>query len=203
MQQINLYTQDLKPKSVVLPLAHIVAVITVVLFIQVAFTAYYQTKVVAAEDKLPLKQTNVELYQQQNAEMEAKLNAMTKDQSLVALNERLIKRLAARKQLISMLDSLSTGSQLPFSSLMIGLARHQVDFLWLTHIQFAGNGHKVGLRGKTLQAEAVPHYLQMLRDDVLFLGRTFDLFQLDSDEKQEKLLHFTLSSSLITFGGEQ
>ena len=203
MQQVNLYTQDLRPKKVILPLAHIVAVVASILFIQIAFTVYYQSQVVAVETKLSPIQARVDQLQQQTVEMEAKLNAMRKDSSLVALNKRLTKRLTARKQLISMLDSLSVANQFPFSNLMTGLARHQVDFLWLTHIQFANGGHKVGLKGKTLQAESVPHYLQMLRDENLFLGRTFDLFQLASDEDHEKLLHFTLSSSLMNFGDEQ
>jgi hypothetical protein len=203
MQQINLYTQDLRPKKLILPLAHIVAVVAAILFIQIIFTVYYQSQVVAVEAKLPTKQAGVDQLQQQTAEMEAKLNAMRKDASLVALNKRLTKRLTARKQLISMLDSLSVANQFPFSSLMVGLARHQVDLLWLTQIQFADGGQKVGLKGKTLQAESVPHYLQMLRDETLFLGRTFDLFQLTSDEDREKLLHFTLSSSLMSFGDEQ
>ena len=203
MQQVNLYTQALRPQHVVLPLSHIVAVVAVVLFIQIAFTAYYQSGVVAVEAKLPQAQANVDQQQQQTVEMEAKLNAMQKDPSLVALNNRLTKRLTARKQLISMLDSLAVGNQFPFSNLMTGLASHQVDFLWLTQIQFANGGHKVGLKGKTLKAESVPHYLQMLRDEALFVGRAFDLFELTSDEEHEKLLHFTLSSSLMTFGGEQ
>jgi len=203
MQQVNLYTQALRPKHVVLPLSHIVAVVAVVLFIQIVFTVYYQSGVLAVEAKLPQAQANVDQLQQQTVEMEAKLNAMQKDPSLVALNNRLTKRLTARKQLISMLDSLAVGNRFPFSNLMTGLARHQVEFLWLTQIQFADGGHKVGLKGKTLKAESVPHYLQMLRDETLFLGRAFDLFELTSDEEREKLLHFTLSSSLITFGGEQ
>ena len=203
MQQINLYTQDLRPKKLILPLAHIVAVVAVILFIQIVFTAYSQYQVAAIEAKLPSMQASVDQLQQQTVEKEAKLNAMRKDPSLVALNQRLTKRLMARRQLISMLDSLSVANQLPFSNLMRGLARHQVDFLWLTQIQFADGGHKVGLKGKTLQAESVPHYLQMLRGETLFLGRTFDLFQLASDEEHEKLLHFTLSSSLMSFGDEQ
>jgi len=203
MQQVNLYTQDLRPKKVILPLAHIVTVVAVILFIQIIFTVYYQSQVTAVEDQLPSKQASVDQLQEQTVEMEAKLSAMRKDSSLVALNKRLTKRLTKRKQLISILDSLSIGNQFPFSNLMVGLARHRVDFLWLTQIQFADGGHKVGLKGKTLQAESVPHYLQMLRDETLFLGRTFDLFQLASDEDREKLLHFTLSSSFINFGDEQ
>lgn len=202
MQQINLYTQDLRPKHIILPLAHIVAVVAVVLFIQTLFTVYCQSEVAAVEARLPFKQTNVDRLQKQTVEMEAKLNAMRKDPSLLALNKRLTERLRARKQLTSILDTLSVANQFPFSNLMVGLARHRVDSLWLTQIQFANGGQKVGLKGKTLQAESVPHYVQMLRSETLFLGRTFDLFQLTSDEKLEKLLHFTLSSSFMNLGDE-
>jgi hypothetical protein len=200
MQQINLYTQDLRPKHIILPLAHIVVVVAVVLLIQIVFTVYYQSEVAAIEARLPSKQTNVDQLQRQTVEMEVKLSTMRKDPSLLALNKKLTERLVSRKQLISMLDSLSVANQYPFSNLMVGLARHRVDALWLTQIQFANGGQKLGLKGKTLQAESVPHYVQMLRGETLFLGRAFDLFQLTSDENIEKLLHFTLSSSFMNLG---
>lgn len=201
MQQINLYTQDLRPKKTVLPLSQIVAITAVLLVILVASTVYYRGQVTALEAKIVPGQQQVDQLQQQVANIEVKLQATQQDASLVEHNALLNKRVIARKQLISMLDSVVMANRYPFSNLLTGLAQHRVDRLWLTRIQFSEGGRSVGLRGKTLQAEAVPHYLQMLRGESLFLGRTFNLFQLTSDEENDAILHFTLSSTLMNMRG--
>ena len=126
--------------------------------------------------------------QEQVSVKEGMLSGMQKDESLIAHNQTLNKQVAARTQLMSMLDTVVTANSYPFSNLMTGLARQRVDQLWLTRIQFANGGETVGLEGKALQADAVPHYIQMLRGEALLLGRSFDLFQLSTDEDKEEIL---------------
>ncbi len=202
MQQINLYTQDLKPQKVVLPLEQIVAVLVVIILMQIAYTFYYSSQVAALEAEVAPKQQRVDDLEQASATMETELKAKQRDVKLVSLNIKLNRQVGARKQLLSMLDSLAVANQYPFSSLMLGLARHRIDSLFLTQFEFANSGVTVGLKGRTMQASAVPEYLQMLREEELFLGRSFDLFELSNDESNDKLLHFTLSSSLISLGAD-
>lgn len=203
MQQINLYTQELRPQHVVLPLTQMVAGLSALIVVLLVISFIYRIQVVALEVQVPAKQQGIDQLQQRVSTKEAQLQGMQKDESLITLNHKLAQQVEARKQLLTRLGSVVTANRYPFSNLLIGLARQRVDQLWLTHIQFANGGETVGLQGKTLQAEAVPHYLQMLRGEALLLGRSFDLFQLNTDEEQDKILHFTLSSSLLTSGGEQ
>ena len=197
MQQVNLYTQELKPQKVILPLSHMALGLSALLVLLVVVFFVFRAKVVALEARVPAKQQTIEQLQQQVSMKEGMLSGMQQDESLVSNNEALKKQVSARRQLMSMLDSVVTADGYPFSSLMTGLARQRVDHLWLTRIQFANGGATVGLQGKALQADAVPHYLQMLRGETLLLGRSFDLFQLSTDEEQDEILHFTLSSSLL------
>ncbi|WP_250656573.1 PilN domain-containing protein [Alkalimarinus coralli] len=200
MQQINLYTHELKPTKVILPLSQMVAGLSVLLVVLVAIQLLYRAEVVDIEEQLLPKQQRLDLAQQQVSEQEAQLKGMQKDESLVTLNHKLNQQTVARKQLLTMLDSVVTANRYPFSNLLTGLARQRVDQLWLTQIQFANGGATVGLKGKALKAEAVPHYLQMLRGEALLLGRSFNLFQLSTDEEKDEILHFTLSSSLLSEG---
>lgn len=203
MQQINLYTQELRPKKVVLPLSHMVAVVAGVLVLSIVVLFLYRAQVIDMESQLPAKKSSFELLQQQVALKESQLQSMQKDESLITLNHKLNQQVQARKQLLTMLGSVVRSNKYPFSDLLTGLARQRVDQLWLTRIRFANGGETVGLNGKTQLAEAVPRYLQMLRGENLLLGRSFDLFQLATDNDQDGVLHFTLSSTLLTEGEAQ
>lgn len=203
MQQINLYTQELRPQHVVLPLSQMAAGLSVLVVVLLVTLFVYRAQVEALEAQIPAKQQGVEQLQQRVSTKEEQLRGMQKDESLITLNHKLAQQVEARKQLLTRLGSVVTANRYPFSNLLVGLARQRVDQLWLTHIQFANGGATVGLQGKALQADAVPHYLQMLRGESLLLGRSFDLFQLTTDEDQDEILHFTLSSSLLSVGGKQ
>lgn len=203
MQQINLYTQELKPKHIVLPLSQMTAGLLLLVAVLSITFFFYRAQVVALEAQIPAKQQGVEQTQQRVSTKEDQLRGMQKDESLITLNHKLTQQVEARKQLLARLGSVVTANRYPFSNLLTGLARQRVDQLWLTQIQFANGGETVGLQGKALQADAVPHYLQMLRAEELLLGRSFDLFQLSTDEDQDDILHFTLSSSLLSMGDKQ
>ncbi|MFD2231980.1 hypothetical protein [Alkalimarinus sediminis] len=203
MQQINLYTQELKPEHVVLPLSQMVAGLSLLVVILLVALFIYRAQVEDIEAQLSPKQLTVEQLQQRVSTKEQQLGGMKKDESLITLNQKLAQQVEARKQLLTRLGAVVTANRYPFSNLLTGLARQRVDQLWLTNIKFANGGEMVGLQGKTLQADAVPHYLQMLRGETLLLGRSFDLFQLAKDEDQDEILHFTLSSSMLSAGGEQ
>jgi len=203
MQQINLYTQELKPKHIVLPLSQMAAGLLLLIAVLLTSLFFYRAQVVALEAQIPAKRQGVEEIQQRVSTKEGQLRGMQKDESLVTLNHKLTQQVEARKQLLARLGSVVTANRYPFSNLLVGLARQRLDQLWLTQIQFANGGETVGLQGKALQADAVPHYLQMLRAEELLLGRSFDLFQLSTDEDQDDILHFTLSSSLLSMGDKQ
>ncbi|UZE95789.1 PilN domain-containing protein [Alkalimarinus alittae] len=200
MQQINLYTQELKPKQVVLPLSQMVAGLSVLLAILIIIFFFYRAELSELEAQVPAKKSSFEQLQRQVLTKEETLKGMQKDESLITLNHKLNQQVMARKELLSKLGSVVTANPYPFSDLLTGLARQRVDQLWLTRIRFDNGGRTVGLQGKTLQADAVPHYIQMLRGEPLLLGRSFDLFQLMTDDDQTKMLHFTLSSSFFSEG---
>jgi hypothetical protein len=50
------------------------------------------------------------------------------------------------------------------------------------------------IQGQTLNADLVPAYLQQLRKEDSFLGRTFTLFELEQDANKNNVLKFSLKS---------
>ena len=72
-----------------------------------------------------------------------------------------------------------------FANVLVALARHRVDPLWLRKISIQGGGDRVVMSGITLEPEAVPRYLQALGNDSVFKGRIFNAFVIESNSEEE------------------
>lgn len=196
-QQVNLYTDAFKPKKVILPLEHIVGlgVLAIVLVTIVTFAL----NMGLASDQTQQKelQAKAEVMAERRARMEEEVGLRVLDESLVAANQRLKDKVNARKDMIKMLESLVLNeAKGNFSSLMVALARQTSDDLWLNRIYVGTSGQTMSLTGTTLSADAVPAYLQRLREEDTFVGRNFTLFQLSADEDSRRRLNFELKSEL-------
>ncbi len=85
----------------------------------------------------------------------------------------------ARLALLRDLGQREPGSGARFSSLLTGLARQDLDGVWLERIELADAGASIALVGRTLRAEDVPTFLRRLRNEPVFAGRKFRTFQLE------------------------
>lgn len=62
---------------------------------------------------------------------------------------------------------------------MLGLARQDLENVWLERIEFADAGESISLAGRTLRAEDVPSFLRRLREEEVFAGRRFRTFEIE------------------------
>lgn len=196
MQQINLYTDAFRPKKVILSLEQIILISLCTLIILVVVTLFLNAKLADSESLIALEKEKVKKLESQLVVMEGKATLLREDDSLVATNKRLSDQLKARRQLVDVLDSIVVKDDEGFSKILSSLARHKTDGLWLTGIQVGASGQTMTLEGVTLNANAVPIYLQNLREEDGFLGRTFTLFNLDADPDRPKRLNFSLRSQV-------
>lgn len=200
-QHINLYTDEFKPRKVILSLAHII--LLSVALLTVLALATFGLNMNLQDDRLTLSSTQAkaEVMTKRVAAMQDEVNQRVLDESLVQANRRLNEKVAAREQMIRALKSLVIEDKdAPFSSILMALARQQSVELWLTQIHVGLSGRTMALEGTTLEADAVPEYLQKLRSEPAFVGRNFSLFQLDADEHSRRKLHFELKSQLLSDG---
>ena len=194
MQQVNLYTEAFRPKKVVLPLEHIVLLTVLSILLVIAASFGLNASLAKGELRLHEKETRVTKMAEQLVKFEAKAKQLRQDDSLVAANNRLSTKLDARRQMIGVLDSVVVKDDEGFSNLLLSLARQKTEGLWLTSIHIGASGQDMTIEGTTLNANAVPEYLQNLRSESGFIGRTFTLFNLDADLEQPSRLDFSLRS---------
>lgn len=196
-QQVNLYTDAFRPPKIILPLSHIVALGVATLFLLIVVTFAVQASLASDREALVAQQSKAENMATRLAAMEEEVSLRVQDESLVQANLRLREKIKARKDMMKMLESLVLGDeQDTFSSIMIALARQTSKDLWLKHIQVGASGQTMTLKGTTLNANAVPAYLQRLRSESTFVGRNFTLFNLNVDEDRKNRVHFELTSEL-------
>lgn len=124
------------------------------------------------------------------AEAAATLGAAGSEVDSAALRDRRDERLA----LLRDLGTNGGETRASFSSLLHGLARQDLDGVWLERIEFSEAGDAVALVGRTLRAEDVPTFLRRLRDEPTFAGRGFRTFTLEQTQDPTPGLRFQVAT---------
>jgi hypothetical protein len=102
--------------------------------------------------------------------------------------------LAAKKRLMAYLKRGPLANRDGFSAHLAGLARRQVDDLWLRRIALKAGGTSLQLAGSTLGPEQVPAFIGRLAETPAFQGHTFRTLRIERAEKDATRLDFLLSS---------
>jgi Tfp pilus assembly protein PilN len=194
MQQINLYTEAFRPQKVVLSLAQILLITSCTIIVVVVATLFLNANLAKLEKRSQHEKLRIDKLSSQLVILEEKAKLLRQDDSLMAANQRLSKKLSARRQMIEMLDSVVVKDDEGFSNILLSLARQKTEGLWLTNIQLGASGKNMTIEGTTLNANAVPAYLQNLRQENGFIGRAFTLFNLDANPGKPNRLDFSLRS---------
>ncbi len=200
MQQVNLYTAEFQPRKVILPLEQLLLLTFGTIMIVFVVSLVLNQKLADAEHELAAQVEKTEKMRQRVEVLQAKTGQLQRDESLVLANERLRRQLNARKSMIDVLDSVVVKDDDGFSGVLTALARQRTEGLWLKRIKIGAAGKNMALEGMTRSADLVPAYLQNLRQEDDFVGRTFTLFKLSSADKRNQYLNFELRSILADGG---
>ncbi|MFO0691016.1 MAG: PilN domain-containing protein [Myxococcota bacterium] len=86
------------------------------------------------------------------------------------------------------------GSASSFSSLLTGLARQDLEGVWLERIELSESGEALSLTGRTLAADDVPNLLRRLRDEPAFAGRKFGSLSIERTPEPAAGLRFHVAT---------
>lgn len=172
-QQINLYEARLRPRHEWATSRHVGVATGAVLVLMVSFALGAR---VTAERQLEAASA----LQQQLVDSQGKLSALNKaagqnsiSPSIAADLDIARAMLAARKEVITVLESGKLGNTSGFSSLLTGFARQAQNGLWLTGIAISAGGDEIEIRGRLLDSARLPAYVQLLSQEPVFRGRRF------------------------------
>ncbi|MFN2360270.1 MAG: PilN domain-containing protein [Marinobacter sp.] len=181
-QQVNLYTDDLRPRKEKLQAGVAMAALVlalVVIAVAAGVTRYQESQLQA--ETMALQQQNDQLQRSVDRKTN-EVEARRPDPEIEADLERVTETLARRQQLLDRVENLIATETNGFSKPLSALARQVPEGLWLTSIRLDARHGDVGLAGRAQSGRLVPVYLEQLGGEPAFAGKTFGSFRLEREE---------------------
>jgi hypothetical protein len=106
-----------------------------------------------------------------------------KDPTLAGAVSEAERQLGALREVSGVLQRGELGNTRGYAEYFRALARQHVEGLWLTGITIHGAGNEIGVRGRALDAQAVPGYLTRLTREPVLQGKGFGSLQISEGAK--------------------
>jgi hypothetical protein len=196
-QRIDLYRDDLRPFEPSDELPRNLALIGAALLAMLVWGGIAQWQASSSTDRLEALTAEQASTQTQMTEASAQLAARQPDAALTLALVEAQFAVDGRRWLVDQL-SQSGDEVVPFSSVLEGLGRQRPAPLWLTRIHLAEAGAELGLGGRTLDADAVPGYLEGLSAEAGFSDREFTHFSIVRPTEAGAPLRFDMATACAT-----
>lgn len=193
IQRVDLYRDDLRPIESSGELPRNLALLGFAVVAMLAWGGWAQVEATAAvgqRDALVVEQADL---QSRNEVASQALSRRVPDAALAAALSSAQQGVDGRRWIDDRLRD-SADEVRPFSGVLEGLGRQRPASLWLTRIHVGGAGARMGLGGRTLDADAVPAYLQALSDEPALSGQAFGQFLLGRGTTPAAPLVFELAT---------
>ncbi len=184
-QQINLYEERLRPR-LELATGRNVGIAALVLLVAMAGWSLWEG--VEADRRSEAAAASLKEVVAAQEEMKALTQTMAQRKvspELAAEVESTRSMIAAREEVIKVLDSGTFGRTTGFSSFMRGFAQQAQTDLWLTGFRIAAGGDEIEIHGRMLDPARLPDYVQGLNTVPVFQGRHFaalEMRRVNADE---------------------
>jgi hypothetical protein len=177
-QQINLFNPVFLQQKKIFS-ARMMAGALLVLFAGVAALNLYGNM------RLQALQKQADLGAAQLAQKQARLASVAAEfaprQKNPAVGAELLdaeRQLAALRDVSGVLERGELGNTQGYAEYFRALARQHVDGLWLTGVSITGAGIDIGVRGRALDPQRVPGYLNRLTSEPIMRGKAFGSLQI-------------------------
>jgi Tfp pilus assembly protein PilN len=194
MQQINLYSEILKQQQKQSVVTLYLRIVTVVVIVIVAFSAYLLWAVGIAETTLKNEQLVLKNEQAQMNDLAAKNANPAFNTPLVAEIKQLQSSINDTAKTLRLMANRRALSENSFSGYLEALAKQSDNSVWITSIHIAGKNRDLSIQGSTFKPEKVPDMLQHLQKDPVFKGQSFDKLVMEPTPEKPEQINFTLGS---------
>lgn len=193
-QSVNFFRDEFKKPEIKLPAVQILQITMIVLVGFIVIGSYQVWSLQGLKAKIEKQESLRDKLQEQYEKLQANFVEPTEDPSLLDRLKQLSKDVNQRQKLKQFLEAESSKSLFSFASVLDGLANSDVRNIWLTEVSIKTTGQQYELKGITQHAEAIPEYIEQLKQAEALQGTSFNVFSIERDENRDSLLHFTLSS---------
>jgi len=120
----------------------------------------------------------------------AKYKGSAGDSQLIQLR----KELDAEKFLLSVLGEAYASHSKGFANYLEGFSRRVIDGLWISRFDMLNGGSEIKLVGGALKPDAVPLFIENLKQEDSLRGTKFQILEIDRSDKTKSWVKFSLAS---------
>ena len=172
-QQINLYEERLRPRLELATGRNLGVFALILLAVMAGWSLWESTEANRKSAAAAASLSEVLAAQEKMKALTQAVAQLKVSPALAAEVENAKAMIAARKDVIEVLDSGALGRTSGFSAFMTGFARLAQSDLWLTGFAITSGGDEIEIRGRMLDASRLPDYVQRLNTVPVFQGRRF------------------------------
>lgn len=194
-RHINLLQPDILPGQGRLQLPAFITATALALLIGLGYLAYHALTAQLLQSRIRQLQSQVDDSALQLHRLRQTYPSIASEAELRTANETLQVQVQARRQellgLTSQLDTAASGFAGPLRS----LSKHDLNGLWLTHIELRNSHSHLALKGMARQPNLIPRYLGQLESEV-FQG--LSIRNLNIEQSDDQLWRFSIAETLDT-----
>ncbi|ABC32802.1 conserved hypothetical protein [Hahella chejuensis KCTC 2396] len=200
MQQVNLYVEAFRPRRDPLSIPVMIAAVVAVMVLGGCYTGYLVWRSAEVTRSQLTAESRKQALVTEIDNMRAQLEARARDTRLQSDNNRLRLQMQNTEALLAALESglKADGGAMSYSELMVALARHRQEPLWLQRIRIQQGGERLIFSGATLQPDLLPAYLQALGDEPALRGRAFNMLTLKPEQESASARLFEVDTYVET-----
>ena len=184
-QQINLYETRLRPRHELATARNLAFATLLVLVLMVALSWWVRGEASGKSEVSAGLQKQLTSEQEQLTDLTKAIGQRKISPALASELEVAKTMLAARNEVMAVLDSGKLGNTTGFSAFMMGFARQSQTDLWLTGFSVTAGGEEIEIRGRLLDPAKLPVYMQRLRNEPVFQGRRFAALEMHGIDPEE------------------
>jgi len=172
-QQINLYNPRFEKQKRYLTAPALAILLGTALFGSLALAVAARSRVTTLEVEAAQVATQLQAAESRKQAALTALVPRAKDPAVAVQVTQTETENRALHGVANILEQNRVGSPHGYSAYFQALARGRVSGLWLTGVQIDGAQADIGLRGRALQAELLPGYLNGLAREPVLQGKAF------------------------------
>jgi Fimbrial assembly protein (PilN) len=172
-QQINLFNPVFLQQKKIFSARTMAAALLVLFAGSAAIYAYGNMRVQELQRQATAGAAQVEQKQARLTSVSAEFAPRQKSAAVEAELAEAQSQLAALREVSGVLQRGELGNTQGYAEYFRALARQHVEGLWLTGVSISGAGIDIGVRGRALDAQRVPGYLNRLTGEPVMRGKAF------------------------------
>jgi len=186
-QYINLYDPALRRESPIVSAGQLAVALAVLAAAFAAGATLVGGQVRAMAQEAAALDAQLAAQRAQLAEVGKALAARKPDAALAAELAATEATLAARREVIGVLEGGAIGNKTGFSGYLRAFSRQTMQGLWLIGFEISGGGSEMAIHGRALEPSLLPRYIRRLNDEETFRGRSFAALKMEAAEDKPPL----------------